>query len=170
MAKSTFETFSKGYFGANFLIKSFRRGIFSIINFVFSSLFLIFPSTKLNANNCWTIFTRRLCRGSIIKIESVRVSIVSLISNSNTNLTYSTDSTDLTDSTDSTDLTDSTDSTDLTDNYFLQYLQILWGNLFLPQLGHLTNLEKDLIFETRLLPFRAVDRFDFGNGAIRNSG
>jgi len=102
-----------------------------------------------------------LCRGSIIKIESVSVSLVSLISNSNTNLTYLTDS---------TDLTDLTDSTDLTDNYFLQYLQILWGNLFLPQLGHLTNLEKDLIFETKLLPFRAVERLDFGKGAIRNSG
>jgi len=36
----------------------------------------------------------------------------------------------------------------------------------LPQLEHLTNFEKDLIFETKLLPFRAVERLDFGRGAI----
>jgi len=34
-------------------------------------------------------------------------------------------------------------------------------------LAHLTNFEKDLILETRLLPFRAVERFDFGKGAIK---
>jgi len=48
----------------------------------------------------------------------------------------------------------------------LQYLQALCGNFVFPQLVHLTNLEKDLTFEAKLLPFRAVERFDFGSGAM----